>query len=57
MTDLLVLQNFINGEFTSTPATVDSFDPSTGQVHAKVPESGQHDVDLAVEAAEKAIPR
>ncbi|RHZ75769.1 hypothetical protein Glove_209g24 [Diversispora epigaea] len=54
---MLILQNFINGEFHTTRETtyIESYNPSTGKVHAKIPNSTQKDVDLAVEAAKDAF--
>lgn len=49
------LQNFINGEFLDCEKYLDSFDPSTGEVWAKVPDSSAADVDLAVKAAKDAF--
>lgn len=53
---MIKIQNFIDGKFTSTETYIDSFNPSTGQVHAHIPNSTAQDVDLAVKAAEKAMP-
>lgn len=53
--DMLVLDNFINGEFVPCGAHIDSYDPSTGNVYCKVPDSGQEEVDLAVKAAKEAF--
>lgn len=54
---MLVLDNFINGEFVPCGAHIDSYDPSTGNVYCKVPDSGQEEVDLAVKAATEAFER
>ncbi|XP_044181171.1 2-aminomuconic semialdehyde dehydrogenase-like isoform X1 [Acropora millepora] len=53
--DMLVLDNFINGEFVPCGAHIDSYDPSTGNVYCKVPDSGKEEVDLAVKAAKEAF--
>lgn len=53
--DMLVLDNFINGEFVPCGAHIDSYDPSTGSVYCKVPDSGKEEVDLAVKAAKEAF--
>ncbi|CAC5415999.1 ALDH8A1 [Mytilus coruscus] len=55
MSDMLVIENFINGEFVPTKSHIDSFDPSTGSVWAKVPDSDETDVNKAVDAAKKAF--
>ena len=51
------LANFINGQ-SSDPNSgnyLDVFEPATGQVYARVPDSNGHDVNTAIEAAEKAF--
>lgn len=53
--EIEVLQNFINGEFVSCSRHVDSYNPATGEVHLKVPDSGQEEVQAAVEAAKEAF--
>ena len=55
--DLLVLENFIDGKFIPFSKHIDSYNPSTGKVYCKVPDSGKDEVDLAVEAAKKAFER
>ena len=50
------LQNFIDGKFVPASEHVDSLNPSTGQVYARVPDSTPDIVDLAVQAAERAMP-
>lgn len=57
MSELLVIENFINGEFVSTKSHIDSFDPSTGAVWAKIPDSEEKDVNKAVDAAKNAFPK
>lgn len=55
---VVVVQNFIDGVFRTTPtsgAYVDSRDPSTGDVWARVPDSDEQDVDEAVTAANRAF--
>ncbi|KAK7461553.1 hypothetical protein BaRGS_00038699 [Batillaria attramentaria] len=52
---LLMVRNFIGGQFVDANSYLDSFDPSTGEVWAKVPDSGQAEVDAAVDAANKAF--
>lgn len=55
--EMLVLENFINGKFLPCRNHIDSYDPSTGKVYCKVPDSGQEEVDAAVSAAIEAFER
>lgn len=50
--------NYINGEFleSSTKRFLDNLNPATGKVYSWVPDSNEHDIQLAVEAAENAFP-
>lgn len=50
-----VLQNFIDGQFVSCNRHIDSYNPATGEVHLKIPDSGKEEVDKAVDAANKAF--
>uniref|UniRef100_A0A3Q4HRB8 Aldehyde dehydrogenase 8 family, member A1 n=1 Tax=Neolamprologus brichardi TaxID=32507 RepID=A0A3Q4HRB8_NEOBR len=54
---LLVLENYIGGKFVSCRSYIDSYDPSTGEVYCKVPDSGKEEVDAAVAAAKEAFPK
>src|SRR5687768_15231911 len=54
-TKLLTIENFIDGQFKSTKNHIDSYDPSNGQVWAKVPDSGPAEIDEAVQAARRAF--
>jgi acyl-CoA reductase-like NAD-dependent aldehyde dehydrogenase len=49
------LENFINGEFVRCGRSVDSYNPATGKVHLKIPDSGKEEVDTAVKAAKTAF--
>lgn len=52
------LQNFINGIY-QTPISdsyLDNIEPATGKVYSLIPDSDERDVEIAVEAAEKAFP-
>jgi aminomuconate-semialdehyde/2-hydroxymuconate-6-semialdehyde dehydrogenase len=52
------LQNFINGVYR-TPINglyIDNYEPATGQIYSHIPDSDATDVQLAVEAAQKAFP-
>lgn len=52
------LSNYINGAYQDpiSGSYIDNFEPSTGQVYSLIPDSDERDVELAVEAAEKAFP-
>eukprot|EP00054_Salpingoeca_dolichothecata_P019272 m.119653 g.119653 ORF g.119653 m.119653 type:complete len:483 (-) comp23192_c0_seq1:104-1552(-) len=50
------LSNFINGEFVACANHIESLNPATGALYARVPDSDASDVELAVQAAEKAFP-
>ncbi|XP_052450569.1 2-aminomuconic semialdehyde dehydrogenase [Carassius gibelio] len=52
----LVLENYIGGKFVPCSKLIDSFNPSTGEVYCKVPDSGSEEVDAAVRAATEAFP-
>ena len=55
--DMTTLRNFINGEYVDPKdgAYADLYDPTTGEVNAKAPVSGQADVDAAMSAAAAAF--
>lgn len=52
------LQNFINGSYQDPIDAnyIDNYEPATGQVYSLIPNSNERDVELAVTAAEKALP-
>jgi aminomuconate-semialdehyde/2-hydroxymuconate-6-semialdehyde dehydrogenase len=52
------LQNYINGQYIvpNQGNYIDNFEPATGKVYSLIPDSDETDVQLAVEAAEKAFP-
>jgi betaine-aldehyde dehydrogenase len=54
-----VVRNFINGEHAEARSgqTAALIDPSTGEVFAEAPVSGEADVDAAMQAAERAFDR
>ncbi|GBO13942.1 hypothetical protein AVEN_50096-1, partial [Araneus ventricosus] len=56
MSDTIVVKNFINGEFVESRKFLDSFNPATGEVLARVPDSDALDVEQAVRAARNAFP-
>lgn len=55
---MIKLQNFINGNYIApiSDAYIDNYEPATGQVYSLIPDSDERDVELAVQAAEKAFP-
>ncbi|KAJ8355760.1 hypothetical protein SKAU_G00185540 [Synaphobranchus kaupii] len=52
----LVLENYIGGKFVPCSRHIDSYDPSTGEVYCKVPDSDKEEVEAAVKAAQEAFP-
>lgn len=57
MADLLTIQNFIGGRFVDCEEYIDSYDPSVGRPHARIPDSGKKEIDMAVQAAKEAFKR
>ncbi|KAG8201648.1 hypothetical protein JTE90_012715 [Oedothorax gibbosus] len=55
MSDIIVIKNFINGQFVGSKEYLDSFDPATGRLNARIPDSDTADVAQAVKAAKKAF--
>ena len=53
---MIEIQNYINGKTTPPIGGVylDDFEPATGQVYAQCPDSGVEDLNMAVDAAERA---
>ena len=51
--------NFINGKFEepSTKKYLDNYNPALGEIYSHIPDSNEADVNLAIDAAEKAFPR
>ena len=49
------MQNFIDGKFVEAKEFLDSYDPSVGEVWAKIPDSGKLEVNNAVSAAKSAF--
>lgn len=55
--DPIRLQNFVSGDFEAgADAWIDSTNPQTGKVFAKVPATSEADVKRAIAAAAKAFP-
>ena len=52
------LQNFINGKYCEPIGGhyIDNYEPATGKVYSLIPNSDERDVEMAVQAAEKAFP-
>ena len=52
------LANFINGKFIEPKSEgyIDVFEPATGQVYSKVPNSSSADINVAFKAANEALP-
>ena len=52
------IKNYIDGALVEPKggAYLDNFNPATGQVYSKIPDSEEADVNAAVEAAKKAFP-
>lgn len=52
------IQNYINGQLQApiSGQHLDNVDPATGVVYSHIPNSDERDVEVAVEAAEKAFP-
>lgn len=56
--DLLQVQNFINGEFVDDCDTfIESIEPATAKAWALIPNSGEEEVERAVTAANTAFAR
>lgn len=51
----LIIENFIGGQFVKSESYIESFDPSTGEIWAKLPDSNEVDVHNAVIAAQNAF--
>jgi aminomuconate-semialdehyde/2-hydroxymuconate-6-semialdehyde dehydrogenase len=52
------IRNYINGELRAPKSGkyLDNFEPATGAVYAKIPESDEADINDAIEAAAAAFP-
>jgi len=52
------IQNYIGGDWhaAQSGAYLDNYQPATGKVYSRLPDSDARDVELAVEAARKALP-
>jgi aminomuconate-semialdehyde/2-hydroxymuconate-6-semialdehyde dehydrogenase len=56
---LIQVKNFLNGEFAAPVSReyLDNLNPATGEVYSQTPDSDERDVNVAVEAAERAFPK
>ena len=52
------VKNYINGSFVdpNSQKYIDSFNPATGKVHARIPDSNEKDIFFAVDCAKIAFP-
>jgi aminomuconate-semialdehyde/2-hydroxymuconate-6-semialdehyde dehydrogenase len=57
-TELIRIKNYINGELIEpiSDTYIDNYNPATGKVYSLIPDSNDKDVELAVDAAQKAFP-
>jgi aminomuconate-semialdehyde/2-hydroxymuconate-6-semialdehyde dehydrogenase len=55
---MLSIQNYINGKYVAPVGGqyFENYNPARGSVYSTVPDSDEHDVELAVKAAEAAFP-
>ena len=51
---MIIVQNYINGKFQSTDKNIDDINPATGEIIASIPKSNSNEVQMAVDAADKA---
>ncbi len=53
-----VIQNYIGGKLQApqNKMYMDGYEPASGQVYAQIPDSDEQDLQMAIEAAEKAFP-
>ncbi|CAL4060495.1 unnamed protein product [Meganyctiphanes norvegica] len=56
MDSVLILENFIDGSFEGCEFHIDSYCPATGQINARIPDSGKMEMNQAVKAAKRAFP-
>lgn len=49
---LLMLENYIGGKFLPCNSYIDSYDPSTGEVYCRVPDSGKEEVSVFTHESE-----
>ncbi len=53
------LRNYIDGQLIAPKASkyIDNYEPATGKVYSLIPDSDETDIELAVQAAERAFPK
>lgn len=53
------IKNFIGGKFLDpiTEKFLDNYEPASGSIYGRIPDSGEKDLDLAVDAAARAFPK
>ena len=51
---MIIIQNYINGKFQSTDKNIEDINPATGEIIASIPKSNSNEVQMAVDAADKA---
>lgn len=49
------IQNYIGGEWSSTSSSIENVNPATGEVYSQTPDSGESEVDHAVQTAHAAF--
>jgi acyl-CoA reductase-like NAD-dependent aldehyde dehydrogenase len=52
---IICVQNYINGKFTESQEFIDSYNPATGKIWARIPDSTEAEANLAVAAAQNAL--
>ena len=50
------VQNFIEGQFVPSESYLESFNPSTEELIAQIPDSSPGEADRAIQAARRAFP-
>lgn len=55
---LIEIQNYIGGQLVPPRSNrwLDNYEPATGQVYSRVPDSDASDIDAAIQAAQQALP-
>lgn len=58
MTAIVNIDNYINGKMCQPVSNkyIDNYEPATGKVYGRIPDSDEYDVNLAVESATAAFP-
>ena len=55
---MIILENFINGERIAPleGQYLDNYNPTTGEVFSQLPDSSEADLEMTVDAAQRAFP-